>query len=274
MDMEDKVESKHVSPPSPMATPQQAAPARRPAGSPPAAAPRAPGSRRKVILGVLGVTAIALLAIVAYYWVEGTRYIQTDDARLASNVVSVTPEIPGKLLEWSVKEGDTVAAGDVLGRQDLGSALTSGALNAQGLGAVAGVFAEKAAIRAPIAGQVIRSTAVIGQMAAPGMSLAIIGDTDGLYVSANVKEGSIARVKIGQSADLSIDAFPGRKFVGRVESIGRATASTFSLLPASGGGGNYTKVVQVVPIKIAVMDKGDARLMIGMNANIRIHLTE
>ncbi len=234
----------------------------------------APASRRKIIFSVLGLTALALLAIVAYYWVEGTRYVKTDDARVASNVVSVTPEIPGTLLEWNVKEGDTVAAGDVMGRQDLGSALTSGALNAQGLGAVAGVFAEKAVIRAPIAGQVIRSTAVVGQMAAPGVSLAVIGDTAGLYISANVKEGSIARVKIGQKVDLSIDAFPGRKFLGRVDSIGRATSSTFSLLPSTGGGGNYTKVVQVIPIKIAIMDQDGARLMIGMNATIRIHLED
>jgi len=139
---------------------------------------------------------------------------------------------------------------------------------------VAGVFAEKAVIRAPIAGQVIRSTAVVGQMAAPGVSLAVIGDTAGLYISANVKEGSIARVKIGQRVDLSIDAFPGRKFLGRVDSIGRATSSTFSLLPSTGGGGNYTKVVQVIPIKIAIMDQDGARLMIGMNATIRIHLED
>lgn len=240
------------------------------------AAPRTPakGSRRKVIFGVLGITLLAILAIAGYYWYEGYRYVKTDDARVASNVVSVTPEIPGTLLEWNVKEGDTVAAGDVLGRQDLGSALTSGALNPQGLGAVAGVFAEKAAIRAPIAGQVIRSTAVVGQMAAPGVSLAVIADTEGLYISANVKEGSIARVKIGQKVDISVDAFPGRSFHGRVDSIGRATASTFSLLPSTGGGGNYTKVVQVIPIKIAIMDQGDARLMIGMNATVRVHLED
>ena len=259
------------------ATARPGAPAATGASAAPApVAPAAPakGSRRRVILGVLGVTAIVLLAIVGYYWFEGTRYVKTDDARVASNVVAVTPEIPGKLLEWKIKEGDTVAVGDVLGRQDLGSALTSGALNPQGLGAVAGVFAEKAALRAPIAGQVIRSTAVVGQMAAPGMSLAIIGDVEGLYVSANIKEGSIARVKTGQLVDLSIDAFPGRGFHGRVESLGRATASTFSLLPTQGGGGNYTKVVQVVPIKIAIMDQGDARIMIGMNATIRIHLAE
>jgi multidrug resistance efflux pump len=231
-------------------------------------------SRKMVILTVLGVALAFVLSIVAYYWVEGNRYVATDDARIASNVVAVMPEIPGKILEWNVKEGDMVALGAALGRQDLGSALTSGTLNPQGLGAIAGVFAEKAVIKSPISGQVILSSAVVGEMAAPGMSLAIIADTDGLYVSANIKEGHIAKVRIGQIVDVSIDAFPGRRFTGRVDSIGRATASTFSLMPAQSGGGNYTKVIQVVPIKIVVMDPGDARLMIGMNAYVKIHLAK
>ena len=230
-------------------------------------------SRKKVILLILAIAVLCCLGIAGYYWYQGTRYISTDDSRVASNVVMVSPEIAGKVLEWRVKEGDMVQMGDVLGRQDLGAALTSGAMNPQTMGAVAGVVAEKAVLKAPISGQVILSTAVVGQMAAPGMSLAVIADTDGLYISANIKERDIAGVRIGQAVDVTIDAFPGRRFHGRVESIGRATSSTFSLLPSQGGGGNYTKVVQVIPIKVSIMDQGDARLMIGMNASVRIHRT-
>ncbi len=228
-------------------------------------------SRRTVILIVLAAAALSVLAIGGYYWYRGSRFIITDDARVAANVVSVSPEIAGQLLEWRVQEGDRVAAGSVLGRQDLGAALSSGALSPQTLGAVAGVVAEKAVLKAPISGQVIQSTAVVGEMAAPGFSLAVIADTDSLYISANIKEGDIADVRIGQDVDIWIDAFHGRRFQGRVESIGRATASTFSLLPASSGSGNYTKVVQVIPIKINLVDRGGAALMIGMNATVRIH---
>jgi multidrug resistance efflux pump len=229
-------------------------------------------SRKTVIILVLAIAAAVTVAIVGYYWYQGSRYVATDDARIASNLVTVSPEILGKVQEWRVKEGDMVQKDDILGRQDLGAALTSGALNPQTMGSVAGVVAEKAVLKAPIAGQVILSTAVVGEMAAPGMSLAVIADTDGLYVSANIKEGSIARVKVGQSVDVAIDAFPGRRFHGRVETIGRATSSTFSLLPAQSGGGSYTKVVQVIPIKVNVLDQGDARLMIGMNAFVKIHI--
>jgi multidrug resistance efflux pump len=230
--------------------------------------------KKRIILAILAIAALAIVAIIAYYRYEGARYVKTDDARVASNVVAVTPEIPGKLLEWRVKEGDQVQAGDILGRQDLGSALTSGALSPASLGAVAGVFAEKAAIKAPISGQVIQTGAVVGQMVAPGTSLAVIADTDGLYVAANVKEGDIARIKVGQEARIEIDAFRGKDFAGRVDSIGRATASTFSLLASQSGGGNYTKIVQVVPIKVSIADPGDARLMIGMNASVRISIAQ
>ena len=231
-------------------------------------------SRRRILLIVLAAAVLSVLAIGGYYWYRGSRYILTDDARVAANVVSVSPEIAGRLLEWRVQEGDRVSAGDVLGRQDLGAALSSGALNPQTLGLVAGVVAEKAVLKASISGQVILSNAVVGEMAAPGMSLAVIADTGSLYISANIKEGDITEVRTGQAVDVSIDAFHGRSFHGKVASIGRATASTFSLLPASTGSGNYTKVVQVVPIKISLVDQGDAALMIGMNASVRIHRSE
>jgi len=231
-------------------------------------------SRRKIITLVIALAVVVTAAIIGYYWYQGSRYVSTDDARVASDVVQVSPEIPGKILEWRVKEGDMVLKDDILGRQDLGAALTSGALNPQQMGSVAGVVAEKAVLRAPISGQVILSTAVVGQMAAPGMSLAVIADTNNLYVSANIKEGDITRVRIGEPVDVSIDAFHGRRFHGQVQTIGRATSSTFSLLPSQNGGGNYTKVVQVIPIKVTILDQGDARLMIGMNSFIKIHVNE
>jgi len=229
-------------------------------------------SRRNVIIIVLAIAVVSIAGIVGYYAYQGARYVATDDARIAADVVSVSPEIVGKLLEWRVREGDKVAKDDVLGRQDLGSALTSGALNPQTMGSVAGVVAEKAVLKAPIGGQVILSSAVVGQLAAPGMSLAVIADTDNLYFSANIKEGDITRVKVGEPVDVQVDAFRGKPFHGRVMTIGRATSSTFSLLPAQNSGGNYTKVIQVIPIKVSILDQGDARLMVGMNASVRISI--
>ncbi len=228
--------------------------------------------RRLVIALVLALTIAGAGGIAFYYHYEGEHYVSTEDARVAADTVTVTPEIGGRLLEWNVGEGDVVRAGQVLGRQDLGSALTSGALNPQTMGAVAGVMAEKAVIKAPISGQVIQSRAVVGQMATPGMSLAVIADTENIYISANIKEKVIERVRVGQPVDVRIDAYPGRVFSGRVENIGMATTSVFSLLPAQNTGGNYTKVTQVIPVKIRLVSGRDLKLMPGMSVTVKIHV--
>ncbi len=229
-------------------------------------------SRRMIIALVLIIALAGAGGIAFYYHYMGTNYVITEDARVAADTVTVTPEISGKLLEWNIEEGDMVKAGQVLGRQDLGSVMTSGAVNPQTMGAVAGVMTGKAEIKAPIGGQVIQSRAVAGEMATPGTQLAVIVDSDNLYVSANIKETVIERVKTGQLVDVNIDAYPGRIFTGRVVNIGRATTSTFSLLPAQNSNGNFTKVTQVIPIKIQLEDTGNAHLMVGMSVKVRIHV--
>jgi multidrug resistance efflux pump len=229
-------------------------------------------SRRTIIILALGVIAAGGLGIAGYYSYQGRHYVSTDDARVAADLVSISPQLTGGILSWQAIEGDLVKAGQVLGRQDLGTALSSGAISPQTIGAVGSVIAEKALLRAPISGQVIKSNAVVGEMASPGMVLAVIADTDHLYVSSNIKEGSVMRVRIGQAVDVKVDAFPGRVFPGRIQNVGRATASTFSLLPAQNSSGNYTKVVQVIPVKIRLLDTSGAQLMVGMNASVRIHV--
>jgi len=228
--------------------------------------------RRLIVILVIVLALAGAGGIAYYYYYEGVHFAKTDDARVAADTVTVTPEIPGKLIAWLVQEGDLVKAGQVLGRQDLGAALTSSAVNPQAMGAAAGVMAQKAEIKAPIDGQVIQSRAIVGQMATPGMPLAIIADAEHLYISANIKETDIEKVKPGQAVEVSLDAFPDRQFTGRVASIGRATTAVFSLLPAQNASGNYTKVTQVIPVKIQLVDANDVRLMPGMNATVRIHL--
>jgi len=228
---------------------------------------------KKLILGaVAGAMVLVLVAIVGWYWYEGEHFVSTEDARISANLVTISPEISGKIVEWNVKEGDTVRAGDALGRQDLGTQLNSGTINTSSLATTSSIAAEKASIKSPIAGQVIRSSAVIGQMAVPGTNLAVVADTDQLYVGANIQESQIGRVRAGQKVELAVDAFPGVPFRGQVETISRATASTFSLLPSSNSGGNYTKVSQIVPIKIHLLDTLGKPLLVGMNTSIRILL--
>jgi multidrug resistance efflux pump len=233
---------------------------------------RALAPKKKIVLIVLAVALLGGLGIVGYYQYAKTHYITTDDSRVAADLITIYPEIPGKLIEWRVKEGDSVTSNQVLGRQDLGSVLTSGAISAQTMGTVGGVFAEKAQIKAPMAGLVIESSAVVGQMATPGAPLGVIADTGNLYISANIKEDAIAHVRIGDRVDIAVDAFAGKAFHGEVETKGSATVGTFSLLPSQNSGDNYTKVTQVIPIKIRLIDAGDVPLVVGMNSTVTIHI--
>ena len=234
------------------------------------AAEQKPTNRRAVLGITVGGIAAVLLAIVVFYWYEGANFVTTEDARVSANLVTISPEINGKIVEWNIKEGDMVRAGDVLGRQDLSAVLSSGAINTSALNTVSGIAAEKASIKSPISGQVIKSSAVIGQMAVPGTDLAVVADTDQLYIGANIDENKIGSVRIGQTVEMAVDAYPGVPFRGRVETIGRATASTFSLMPTQNSGGNYTKVTQIVPIKIHLLDTFNKALLVGMNTSVRI----
>jgi len=231
--------------------------------------------KRLLIIGIVLVLAVAGAGGIAFYYhYQNEHYVITEDARIAADMVTITPEISGKLLEWNIKEGDIVQAGQVIGRQDLSSVLTSGSVNPQTMEAVAGVMAEKAVLKAPISGLVVQSKAVAGQMATPGMSLAVIADIENLYVSANIKEVAIRKVKVGQPVEIKIDAYPGRVLSGRVENIGMATTSVFSLLPAQNSNGNYIKVTQVIPVKIRITSRHNLKLMPGMNVTVKIHVDE
>lgn len=129
---------------------------------------------------------------------------------------------------------------------------------------------EMAIIRAPIAGIVLKKQGNIGEVVTPGQPLAMLVDPDKLYISANIEETKLERVKPGETVEIVIDEYPDKILSGHVESIGQATAATFSLLPTSTGG-NFTKVVQKIPVKIQI-SRTDVKLHPGTNAVIKIHI--
>ncbi len=107
---------------------------------------------------------------------------------------------------------------------------------------------------APFDGIISKKTGEIGQQLAVGQQvMALVPDGD-IWVTANFKETQLKRVRPGQEAEIEVDALTGEKFKGRVESISAGTGSTFALLPSDNATGNFTKVVQRVPVKI-VFDK-------------------
>jgi membrane fusion protein (multidrug efflux system) len=115
-----------------------------------------------------------------------------------------------------------------------------------------------AEVRAPVAGIVSRRTVEVGQVVQAGQPLLALVDLDDVWVTANFKENQLASIKPGQPATVAVDAFGGRRYRGRVDSIAAATGARFSLLPPENATGNYVKVVQRVPVKI-VLEPGQDR---------------
>jgi membrane fusion protein (multidrug efflux system) len=109
-----------------------------------------------------------------------------------------------------------------------------------------------ATIRAPIDGVIGNRAMQVGDFAQTGQRLASVVPLDAVYVDANMKETQLARVRPGQKAALTVDALPGRTIEGTVASVAPASGSVFSLLPPDNATGNFTKIVQRLPVRIRV----------------------
>jgi membrane fusion protein (multidrug efflux system) len=129
-----------------------------------------------------------------------------------------------------------------------------------------------ARITAPAAGVVAKRTAETGALVQPGQSLMSIVPDREVWVTANLKETQLSHVRVGDPVEFEVDAYPGKKFSGKVESLSPATGARFSLLPPDNATGNFTKVVQRVPVKIAVDQPSDSThpLRPGMSVNVEI----
>jgi membrane fusion protein (multidrug efflux system) len=108
-----------------------------------------------------------------------------------------------------------------------------------------------------------------GQFIATGTTIASLVETGDTWIEANFKETQLTDMKAGQPVEVSVDAYPG-KLEGTVASIGAATGSEFSLIPAQNATGNWVKVVQRVPVRIELQSGDVARLLTGLSATVAV----
>jgi len=127
-------------------------------------------------------------------------------------------------------------------------------------------------LRAPIAGRVGDRTVTTGQFVQPGLRLMSLVPLDKLYIVANFKETQIGLIRPGQPATISIDALDGTEIHGRVSSISPGTGAQFSLLPPENATGNFTKIVQRVPIRIEIDATPEARQLLvpGLSVTVTV----
>lgn len=134
---------------------------------------------------------------------------------------------------------------------------------------------EDTTIKAPSDGKIARKSFEVGMMASPGQPLVGFVEGQDRWVTANFKETEMKDLVPGKKAEVEVDAIPGRKFEGVVESISPSTGATFSLLPPDNATGNFTKVVQRVPVRIKLVNlsEGDVNLLqAGLSSEVSVKL--
>jgi membrane fusion protein (multidrug efflux system) len=129
---------------------------------------------------------------------------------------------------------------------------------------------------APIAGVVDRLFIEGGEHVRQGQRLLMLHDPSAVWVEANVKETEVRNLKRGQHVNIAVDAFPDAEFTGSVERIGTATTAKFALLPTPNPSGNFTKITQRVPVRIALDRSSDPALVLapGMMVEIEVDIRE
>jgi len=126
-------------------------------------------------------------------------------------------------------------------------------------------------IRAPMDGTIANADKLqVGQMAVLGVGmLSLVHDTHA-WVEANFKEKDVGRMVPGQRAEIEIDAYPGSSFKGHVESLGAGTGSEFAIIPSQNANGNWVKVTQRVPVRIAFDGKPSRPMIAGLSSTVTV----
>jgi len=131
---------------------------------------------------------------------------------------------------------------------------------------------ERTTIRAPMDGMVENADNLqIGQMAVTGVGMLSIVHSQTAWVEANFKEKDVGKMVPGQRARIEVDAYPGQEFEAHVQSVGAGTGSEFSLLPAQNANGNWVKVTQRVPVRIAFDGMPAKPMIAGLSVDATVY---
>jgi membrane fusion protein, multidrug efflux system len=324
--------------------------------------PKGMGATRAILMLIVP----ALLIIGGgYYWLASGASVSTDDAQIKQDIVSVSAQVNGPIVQVFVKNGTQVKRGDILFRIDpqpyqvaleqaeaqlAAARLQTTQLRTQAAGTGADIVGEQAnvqikknalarqqallkqgfttradyedalnevktaeqdladararaanahaalapgqqpqiaqaqaavdkakldlsrtTVRAPMDGVVENADNLqIGQMAVTGLGMLSLVHSKSAWVEANFKEKDVGRMVPGQRAEIKVDAYPGKKFAAHVQSVGAGTGSEFSLLPAQNANGNWVKVTQRVPVRIAFDGTPSKPMIAGLSVNATV----
>ena len=316
---------------------------------------------------LLFIVPALLLVGGAYYWISSGGSVSTDNAAVKQDIVSVSPQVAGPVVEVKVRNGDQVKRGDLLFRIDpasfrvaleqaeaqlaaaklqttqlqtqavgTGADITGASANlqikrnalsrqsallkrgfttradyddalnevrtaetaladararsanahsalapgeqpsiAQAQAAVdkARLDLERTEIRAPMDGSIANADRLqVGQMAVTGVGMLSLVHDKAAWVEANFKEKDVGKMVPGQRATIEIDAYPGTHFKAHVLSVGAGTGGEFAIIPAQNANGNWVKVTQRVPVRIAFDGNPSKPMIAGLSSTVTVYL--
>jgi multidrug resistance efflux pump len=235
----------------------------------PRSAPRRRLNFRRLIIPIGGLVLAGAVFFGVSTYRNGQMYVGTENAQLTGTPVQVGAMNAGRVRSITPTVGSTVHKGDSIAVLDLPSQVGT-AQNGQPKLDFLGSGDSSVTVQSPLDGVVLSVPATPGATVQAGQALITVVDPSQMWVNANIEETSVSRLKVGQAVNVHVDALDA-DVPGRVEAITPATAGSFSLLPTSNSGANFTKVTQLVPVRVSV-NVGNQPVLLGSSAEVKIRV--
>jgi membrane fusion protein (multidrug efflux system) len=286
---------------------ENAQPGNTPADTPAAPQYFLQTNRTRVVGGLLAVVFVAIAAVGYYWYVYLERFVGTDDAYIEADLFPVNSRIMGYMKDVNAEEGDTVRKGQVLASIDdadidfelnykkmkLQKAQTDlkRARQLHDSRAISEFDLENAEanykanltdlqgseiklrytkVLSPSDGVVAKRSVQPGQFVQPGQVLVVVVDNRRPWIKANFKETQIEHLKPGQDVRIWLDSYPNARVKGKVETIFPSSGAKLSILPPENATGNFTRIVQRIPVKISVEPQEKIYLRPGMSVQVSV----
>ena len=213
-------------------------------------------SKQKGKGGMIFAVAMGIIAIIgggifALNMLTRPQHINTGNARVTTNYITISSLTPGLLERFTLYEGRRVREGEILGWIQNGESL-----------------------RSPANGIVVNTNATINQHILPMEALATIADTSNIHIQANIYETYINDLKIGQPATITIDGYGNRQFGGYVRNISRINSAELAgMTTFLNTGGTFRRITHTIPVEIAITDDVDLSYFFGASARVSILVT-
>lgn len=212
--------------------------------------------KKMVLINVITIVVLVIIGVVGFHFYnQATGFVSTDNAKVDGEQIKVSAPAAGEIKSFDVKNNEKLSKGDKVAE------IATKGEDGQ---------SQKMDIKMPQDGTIVKTDGMEGSMAQAGSPIAYAYNLDDSYITANVDEKDIADVEEGKDVNITLDG-EDAELKGKVEEVGKATASSFSMMPSTNSDGNYTKVSQVEPVKISLDSKPSNNVVPGMNAEVKIH---